>query len=77
MAVMITGNLRRLSDPSHFLIDPASRDGANSGLAGPSLASCNNLQTVEQSAIIRTLGHFSAAVKQPLDGCLKAALALP
>lgn len=75
--VMITGNRHRLGDPSHFLIDPGTPDGASSGLAGPSLASCNNLFTVEQSEIIKTIGHLSDPLKQQLQDCLKAALDLP
>jgi mRNA interferase MazF len=77
IVAMITGNLRRLGDPSHFLIDPTLPEGAGCGLFGPSMASCNNLQTVEQSGIIRTLGHLSDVLKRQLDACLKAALELP
>ncbi len=77
VVAMITGNLRRLGDPSHFLIDPTLSEGAGSGLSGPSAASCNNLHTVEQSAIIRTLGHLSDVLKRQRNDCLKAALELP
>lgn len=77
VVVMVTGNRQRLGDPSHFLIDPGTPEGASSGLAGPSLGSCNNLYTVEQSEIIRTVGHLSDVLKQQLNDCLKAALELP
>lgn len=73
---MITGNLRRQSDPSHLLIDPNDPDGASSGLSFPSLVSCNNLFTVEQDSIQRVIGHLSDALKQQLADCLKAALEL-
>ena len=76
IVAMITGNLRRLGDPSHFLIDPTLPEGAGSGLSGASLASCNNLLTVEQSGIIRTLGHPSDTLMRRLGDCLKAALEL-
>jgi mRNA interferase MazF len=77
IVAMITGNLGRLADPSHFLIDPTLPEGIGSGLSGPSMASCNNLQTVEQAGIIRTLGHLSDPLRRKLDDCLKAALELP
>ncbi|HJT77661.1 MAG TPA: type II toxin-antitoxin system PemK/MazF family toxin [Gemmataceae bacterium] len=77
VVAMVTGNLRRLGDPSHFLIDPAHPEGAGSGLSGPSMASCNNLQTVAQSAILRSLARLSDVLMRQLDACLKAALELP
>ena len=49
---MIRGNLKRLGDPSHFLVDPNHPDGASSGLNFASLVSCNNLFTIEQSNIL-------------------------
>src|SRR5579871_6095418 len=42
IVILITGNLKRLGDPSHFLIDPGTPDGASAGIHGPSVASCNN-----------------------------------
>jgi mRNA interferase MazF len=74
---MVTGNLSRLGDTSHLLIDPATADGASAGLNGPSLVSCNNLYTVEQDCILRKLGYLSDGLKQKLNDCLKAALQLP
>lgn len=74
---MVTGNLRRAGDPSHLLVDPATADGASSGLHIPSLVSCNNLFTIEQAAILRTVGHLSDVLKRRLNDCLKASLELP
>jgi mRNA interferase MazF len=75
--VVITGNLKRLGDPSHFLIDPATPEGVSSGVHGASAASCNNLFTVEQSKIRQVIGHLSDVLRQQLNDCLKAALELP
>jgi mRNA interferase MazF len=72
--VVITGNLKRLGDPSHFLIDPGTPEGASAGIHGPSVASCNNLFTVEQTKIRQVVGHLSDVLKQRLNDCLKAAL---
>jgi len=77
VVAMITGNLRRAGDPSHLLVDPATPDGAGSGLSGASLVSCINIYTVEQSAILRTLGRLSGTAMRKVDDCLKAALGLP
>ncbi len=75
--VMITGNLRRIGDPSHLLVDPSTPDGAGSGLNGRSLVSCNNVFTIDQTDIIRTLGRLPAAAMQKVNSCLKAALGIP
>ncbi len=77
VVAMITGNLSRLSDPSHLLVDPSTVEGASSGLHGRSLVSCNNLYTLEQDCIRKRLGHLSNVLKQKLNDCLKAALELP
>jgi mRNA interferase MazF len=74
---MVTGNLARRNDPAHLFVDPATPDGASSGLRMPSLVSCNNLLTIDQEDIINTLGHLSDVLKQQLNDCLKAALELP
>ena len=75
--VLITGNLRRGGDPSQLLIDPATQGGASSGLHGPSLVACNNLFTIEQSGILRTIGMLPASTMVKIDACLKVALGLP
>src|SRR5262245_2687864 len=77
VVAMIPGKLHRPGDPSHLLVDPGTPGGASSGLHAPSLVSCNNLFTVEQDNILRTIGHLSDVLKQQLGGCLKAALELP
>src|SRR6476659_9783853 len=57
---MITGNTRLVGkEPTQFLIDPGTPEGASSGLAHPSAVKCENLMTVAQADIIRTLGHLS------------------
>jgi mRNA interferase MazF len=76
VVAMITGNMSRVGDPSHLLVDPSNPEGASSGLNGPSVISCNNLYTLEQDYILKTLGHLSDVLKQRLNDCLKAALEL-
>jgi mRNA interferase MazF len=77
IVAMITGNLKRAGEPAHLLVDPATPEGAASGLSGPSLVSCNNLYTIDQGAIIRTIGQLPSALMLQVNNCLKAALELP
>jgi mRNA interferase MazF len=35
VVAMVTGNLRRQGDASHFLIDPGAPEGASAGQSGP------------------------------------------
>ncbi len=74
---MVTGNTRLVHvEPTQFLIDPATPEGASSGLTIPSAVKCENLVTVPQTDILDTLGHLSDVLKQKLQDCLKAALEL-
>jgi mRNA interferase MazF len=65
------------AEPSQFLIDPSSPDGASSGLTTVSAVKCENLATVTHQDILDTVGHLSDVLVQKLNDCLKAALDLP
>ena len=71
----ITSNLRNASQPTRLLDDPATTEGAGSGLLHPSAVKCENLFTVDGDSpqVIGTLG--SSAMSQ-VDDCLKVALGL-
>lgn len=74
----VTGNLKRVaSEPTQFLVDPATPEGSSSGLAYASAVKCENLFTVGQSEIKKKLGHLSPPLLGKLDECLKASLELP
>lgn len=77
VVAMITTNLARASEPTHLLVDVATPEGKQSGLLHTSVVNCNTLTTVRQADILRVLGSLSAAMMQRIDGCLKAALAIP
>jgi mRNA-degrading endonuclease toxin of MazEF toxin-antitoxin module len=78
LLAMITGNTRLVGvEPTQFLIDPASVEGASSGLSYSSAVKCENLATIPQADIIDTIGHLSQALQQRLNDCLKAVLELP
>lgn len=75
---MITGNTRLVGiEPTQFLIDPATPEGAPAGLRHASAVKCENLMTVAQADIVTTVGHRSDALKRRLEDCLKAALEIP
>jgi mRNA interferase MazF len=74
---MITGNIRLVGiEPTQFLIDPATPEGASSGLTYPSAVKCENIATVPRADIIDTVGRLSDVLILKLDECLKAALGL-
>ena len=75
--VFITTNLSRASEPTQVLIDVTTPEGQQSGLKQTSVVSCENILTVVQSDILRTIGHLPAALMQFVDQALKASLALP
>jgi len=70
----ITTNLRRAAEPTHLLIEAASREGRQAGLLHDSVISCNNLATVREDRIDRIIGDLPDTVVRQLDACLKAAL---
>ena len=72
IVAMITGNISLVGkEPTQFLIDPSTPDGASSGLKFPSVVRCQNLSTVAQSDIRSIIRHLSDALKQKLNDCLR------
>jgi mRNA interferase MazF len=74
---MITGNLADAGRPPTVLVDPATPDGAGSGLAGASLVKCYNLATVRQRRVLQVIGQLSGAIMRQVNDTLKATLELP
>lgn len=78
IVAMITSTTERAArEPTQLLIDRASPPGAQSGLLHTSAVKCENLFTVEQHVILRTIGRLAPATMAKVDGCLQAALGLP
>ena len=78
LVAMITGNISLVGkEPTQFLIDPSTPEGASSGLTYPSAVKCENLATIPQTDIVDTIGNLSDVLKQKLNDCLKATLELP
>lgn len=74
MLALIT-RTSRAPGVTEVAIDPNFE--AASGLRFPSVASCNNILTVDQSLVVQTIGRLSAPVMQKIDECLNKAFGLP
>ncbi len=69
----LTTNFRHVaSEPTQFLIDPATPEGMSSGLTAPTAVKCENLFTVSQSRVRRTLGRLSDPLTHKLHFLRKA-----
>jgi mRNA-degrading endonuclease toxin of MazEF toxin-antitoxin module len=77
VVAMITGNIQRAgTEPTQLLVDPSTPEGQSSGLHGPSAVKCENLFTILQAHILRTIGRLSPALMAKVDARLKASLGL-
>ena len=76
VVAQITSTVQRAGDKSHLLIEVSTPGGQQSGLLHDSVVSCNNLATIEQKLIQKTIGTLSAPLLAQLEACLKAALEL-
>ena len=77
VVAMITGNVQRAqTEPTQLLVDPSTPNGQSSGLHGPSAVKCENLFTIQQAHILRTIGRLSPALTAKVDACLKESLGL-
>jgi mRNA interferase MazF len=74
--VFITSNISRASEPTQVLVDIQSPEAKHSGLKQTSVVSCENILTVVQSDILRTIGHLPDALMERVDAALKESLAL-
>lgn len=77
VVAMITRRTHKAtSEPTQVLVDPKRTDGQPTGLLTLSAITCENLFTVNQRRIIRTLGKASDTLMIAVDDCLKTALDL-
>lgn len=73
--VFITTNLARSHEPTQVLIDVNDPEGRLSGLKQSSVVSCENILTVVQSDVLRSIGSLPEALMAKVDVALKASLA--
>jgi mRNA interferase MazF len=72
----VTKNRAMASDAACLFIDANTPEGKATGLVRNSVVSCLVLVTVYADTVAKVLGVLSPAMKQRLNGCLKAALEL-
>jgi mRNA interferase MazF len=73
--LILVSRTGRAVGATEVLIDPTTETA--SGLRYPSVASCNNLLTIDQGLIVQTIGRLSAAAMRQIDARIKTALGLP
>ena len=73
--LILISRTRRAVGTTEVLVDPLTEPGA--GLRYASVASCNNLLTLDQRLIVQTIGRLSDATMRQIDDRIKAALDLP
>jgi mRNA interferase MazF len=72
----ITTTTHRNFEPTQLFLDLTMPAGRQSGLLRDSVVSCENLATIEQSLVLRTIGSLPADTMQQVSDCLKASLGL-
>src|SRR5262245_53545480 len=78
IVALITKNLKYIgTDPTQLLVDLKTPDGKASGLNVNSAVKCGKLFTIHEDLVRKKIGMLSAPLMQQINGCLKAALALP
>jgi mRNA-degrading endonuclease toxin of MazEF toxin-antitoxin module len=73
----VTKNLAMASDPACLFIDVNGPEGQATGLRRDSVLSCLLLATIDGDRVDKVLGTLSAAMRNKLNDCLKAALGIP
>ena len=72
----ITTTVHRDDEPTQYLLRVRSAEGKQSGILKDSVVTCENIVTVEQSLIHRTIGSLPAESMHRVDACVRAALGL-
>ncbi|HVX61264.1 MAG TPA: type II toxin-antitoxin system PemK/MazF family toxin [Pirellulales bacterium] len=75
---MITSNTRpAATEPAQVLIDATTPEGQQTGLSRTSAVKCENLYTLPQASVLRTIGQLSPTLMRQVDDALKVSLQLP
>jgi mRNA interferase MazF len=73
----ITKNLAMANDPACLFIDVTTGEGQATGVVQNCVVSCLLIATIKADLVDQVIGALSDAMKQKLNGCLKAAFELP
>lgn len=75
---MVTSNTRvAATKPAQVFIDATTPDGQRAGLSRTSAVKCENLYTLPQASVLRTIGQLSPTLMRQVDDALKVSLQLP
>jgi mRNA interferase MazF len=77
VAIITKTTHRATREATQLLIDISSPEGQQSGLLHTSAIKCEHLVTVSVADISRVIGSLPPATMTQIEGCLKAALAIP
>jgi mRNA interferase MazF len=77
VAIITKTTHRATREPTQLLIDITTPEGRQSGLLHTSAIKCEHLAIVPIDDIIRVIGSLSPTTMTRVEGCLKAALAIP
>ena len=77
VAIITKTTHRAAWEPTQLLIDINSPEGRQSGLLHTSAIKCEYLDTVSMADISRVIGNLPPATRTQIEGCLRAALAIP
>ena len=72
----ITTTTHRSGEPTQLLIEVGTPAGQQSGLLKDSVVTCENLTTVAQNRVVRTIGSLPNSVLAQVNECLRASLAI-
>jgi mRNA interferase MazF len=77
VAIITKTTHRATREPTQLLIDVNTPEGRQSGLLHTSAVKCEHLVTVSMADISRVIGGLPPGTMTQIEGCLKAALAIP
>ena len=77
VAIITKTTHRATKEPTQLLIDINTPEGQQSGLLHVSAVKCEHLDTVSMADITHVIGSLPPATMTQIEGCLKAALAIP
>lgn len=76
IALITSSRVRFVGAATQLPIDISTSEGRATGLRLPSAVQCENLVTVDQSFVLRTIGRLPDTLMTRIDECLKAALGI-
>jgi mRNA interferase MazF len=72
---LITSQVRRGFE-THVIVDISTVEGKRSGLRLQSAVQCENLYTIDQRFVLKTIGQLDQSTMEKVNECLKKALGL-